>query len=112
VVSGTVISDISDHFVTFVLLSAEISKNKEDLKESRNFCSENLQEFKLNLQQMTWDSVLQSREVNDSYNKFWGDFKQIFDLYFPCSKTKFNKNLHTKKQIYVSGIACFPDDKA
>jgi hypothetical protein len=112
VVSGTVISDISDHFVTFVLLSAEISKNKEILKESRNFCNENLQKFKQNLQQLTWDSVLQSRDVNDSYNKFWIDFKQIFDLCFPCSKTKFNKNLHKKKQIYDSGPACFPDDKA
>jgi hypothetical protein len=96
VVSGTVISDISDHFVTFVLLSTEISKKRDAIKETRNFCNENLQKFKLNLQQLTWDSVLQSREVNDSYNKFWTDFKQIFDLCFPCTKSKFNKNLHKK----------------
>jgi hypothetical protein len=37
VVSGTVNSDISDHFVTFVLLSAEIGKNKDELKEPEIF---------------------------------------------------------------------------
>jgi hypothetical protein len=41
--SGTIISDISDHFVTFLLLSSEISKPKNEKRESRNFSPEKLQ---------------------------------------------------------------------
>jgi hypothetical protein len=37
VVSGTVISDISDHFVTFVLLSTEISKKGMLLRKPEIF---------------------------------------------------------------------------
>jgi hypothetical protein len=102
--SGTIISDISDHFVTFLFLSSEINKPKNEKRVSRNFSPENLQNFKQNLQQLTWENVLQSNNVNDSYNKFWDDFKQIFDLCFPCVKTKFNKNLHKINNFMTRGL--------
>jgi hypothetical protein len=102
--SGTILSDISDHFMTFVTLSTEINKQKNASRETRNFSSENLQKFKTNLQQLTWDSVLQSVDVNDSYNNFWTDFKQIFDLCFPVSKPKFNKNLHKINKFMTQGL--------
>jgi hypothetical protein len=50
--------------MTFVTLSTEINKQKNASRETRNFSSENLQKFKTNLQQLTWDSVLQSVDVN------------------------------------------------
>jgi hypothetical protein len=102
--SGTVVLDISDHFMTFVQLPIQANKAKNTVLQSRNFSTVNINKFKQNLQTQTWDSVLACNNVNDSYTSFWDIFKLLFDLNFPVKDKKFNKNLHKLNKFMTSRL--------
>jgi hypothetical protein len=81
--------------MTFIQLPKACKKTtKPKVEKSRNFSQNNVENFKRNLQNFTWLDVLQSNDVNESYENFWNKFKMLYDLNFPLKVTKFNKNLH------------------
>jgi hypothetical protein len=71
IVFGTVILDVSYHFMAFILLPNNSTKPKSSKINARKFTTENINNFKQNLQTQTWDSELSCNDVNDSYNLFW-----------------------------------------
>jgi hypothetical protein len=73
--SGTVILDISDHFMTFIQLPNSNAKTKVKQKLNRIFSHENVENFKENLQNQSWETVLNCYDVNESYNLFRDTFK-------------------------------------
>jgi hypothetical protein len=81
--SGTVILDISDHFMTFIQLPNNNAKAKSKQKLNRNFRHENVENFKANLQTQSWENVLNCYDVNESYNLSWHTFKFLFEVNFP-----------------------------
>jgi hypothetical protein len=104
IISGTVILDVSDHFLTFIQLPNNCVKQKSNTTNARKFTPDNINNFKLNLQTQTWDSVLSCNDVNDSYNQFWDIFKFFFDINFPLKGKKFNKNLHKLNEFMTKGL--------
>jgi hypothetical protein len=70
IVSGTIIMDVSDHFMTFIQLPKNTVKTKFNNSKARKFTPDNINKFKQNLQTQTWDSVLSCNNVNDSYDLF------------------------------------------
>jgi hypothetical protein len=102
--SGTLIMDISDHFMTFIKLKNSHTKVKSKPKLSKNLSKENINKFKINLQTQTWENVLTCFDVNDSYNAFWDTFKFLFDINFPDKVTKQNKNLHKLNEFMTNGL--------
>ena len=103
-ISGTIISDISDHFKNFVALPCQKSRVNTDNKPKRNFSQFNLRCFKEALGLCTWNSTLVNNDVNDSYNNFWSDFHTLFELHFPLIKVKFNRNVHKKNNFMTKGL--------
>jgi len=43
---------------------------------------------------MSWNSILDKEDVDTAFDCFWGDFTDLYNLYFPLTKFKFNKNVH------------------
>ncbi len=73
-VSGTLITDISDHFITFTQPSTYKAKQPISTKTSRNLSKENIETFKLALNNLNWQTTLNSDDVDESFANFWNDF--------------------------------------
>ena len=103
-ISGTLISDISDHFITFFCQPDQISNNTPAPKTSRKITDTKIASFNELLNGMGWGTVLASNNANDSFDIFWDTFKTLFDLHFPVSQTKFNKNFHKINAFMTNGL--------
>jgi sarcosine oxidase/L-pipecolate oxidase len=90
--SGILVSDISDHFFTFTLPDYQKKREAPKTYSARNFSNTNIQNFRLALRTLTWNTTLSSNSVDESYNHFWADFKPIYDSHFPKMTRKPNKN--------------------
>ena len=102
--SGTIISDISDHFINFVAVPCPKTRVTSDIKPKRNFSQFNLRRFKEALGLCTWNNTLSNNDVNNSYDNFWNDFHTLFELHFPLIKVKFNRNVHKKNNFLTKGL--------
>jgi hypothetical protein len=70
--SGTLVSDDSDHFFTFIL--PHICPNPKQMHHtisSRDFSNTNLNGFKRELSLINWNYVLQKTNVDEAYEAFW-----------------------------------------
>jgi len=94
--SGIIISDISDHFISFIQLSSKPVRQIPKFVETRNFSIENMARFKDCLKNLQWRDIHETEDVNDSYDKFWKIFSTLYNLHFPIRKFKFNKNFNHK----------------
>jgi len=102
--TGTLISDISDHFFTFISHPSTERDKKPKNIESRNFSALAISNFKTTLGALSWETTLQHNDVNDSYNTFFNDFMPLFELHFPKTKKKFNKNYHKINDFMTTGL--------
>jgi hypothetical protein len=103
-ITGTIINDISDHFFTFITLNQ--TKREKDIKtvESRSFSQTNINNFKLTLGSLSWETTLQSNNVDESYSNFINDLLPLFELHFPKTNKKFNKNFHKINDFMTGGL--------
>ena len=99
--SGTLISDVSDHFFTFIappnLCKAQPQYHQSML--SRDYSLNNLNTFKRELSEKDWGCVVNSQEINTSYSEFWNVYKTCHDASFPLKKKRFNKNIHKNTHL-------------
>jgi hypothetical protein len=104
--SGTLISDVSDHFFTFIappnLCKAQPQYHQSML--SRDYSLNNLNTFKRELSEKDWGCVVNSQEINTSYSEFWNVYKTCHDAAFPLKKKRFNKNIHKKHPFMTLGL--------
>ena len=63
-----------------------------------------MEKFRTTLSNLDWLDVKSSNDVNTSYGIFWDTFKTLFDLNFPLSKKKFNKNYHKINGYMTKGL--------
>jgi exonuclease III len=94
--TGTIISDLSDHFFTFVRTPHAALKHAEKTKFVRDFNQENVNRFKALLAASDWSDVTNSQCVNGAYTAFWSNYSDLYEICFPLRKIRFNKNIHTK----------------
>jgi exonuclease III len=97
--TGTIISDVSDHFFTFVRLPLKVSKLAEKTKMVRMSNAENINRFKMLLAASDWADVTNSQCVDGSYDAFWSIYSNLYEICFPLKKIRFNRNIH-KKPVY------------
>ena len=102
--AGTIISDISDHFITFIVTDGKPNKKKTKLGYSRNLSTRNVERFRDLLSNTDWTSVFLNQDVNDSYELFWTKFKLLYDNCFPVTQVRFNKNIHKIHPFMTPGL--------
>ena len=94
ILSGVIVSDISDHFPVFVELPVKKKQKKTKVKVSHNFTKYNMENFRKNLSRLDWKIVMDSDDVDTTYEHFWDSFQTFYNLNFPEIKKKFNRNYH------------------
>jgi hypothetical protein len=102
--SGVILSDISDHFITFISVKKHVKENVPQFVYRRDMSQMNINNFKESLRMLRWQNVLNSNDANESYNLFWEDFNVLYELHFPLKKVKFNLNYHKVKGYMTSGL--------
>lgn len=103
--SGTILSDISDHFFTFVTDNSTTSKGGSDeYFLSRNLSAANVSNFKEQLRGLNWNLVTDCNDVDTSYNNFWNLFSEIFENTFPLRRVKRNRNIHKINNFMTQGL--------
>jgi hypothetical protein len=98
------VSDISDHFPNFIQLPSTLRKNYEPPPPTRNFSRANLQRFKDNLNATSWITTYNALNVNDSYKEFWTHFSNLFEIHFPLTTQKRNRNTHKINPYMTKGL--------
>ena len=102
--SGIITSKISDHFPIFHFLNNSEKKKNPNFIFTRNFSETNITNFNDLLNSLSWENVLNDNNVQSSYDAFSQIFNEMFDLYFPLRKIKFNKNIHKKSPFMTKGL--------
>ena len=103
--SGVIVSDLSDHFPTFTIVpNTEKTNKKPKIVGSRNFSKTNMDKFRDKLRTQDWRGVLETTDVNLSYDNFWQSFQANYGQCFPVSNSKFNKNIHKINSYMTQGL--------
>ena len=102
--AGTLVSDLSDHFINFQQLDSSCNKIEQKLISSRKFSPENIDRFKTLLNGTNWSNVTDYNDVDVAFDAFWTEFKQLYDLCFPIVTTKLNRNIHKINfEVHLAG---------
>jgi hypothetical protein len=105
VLSGVIVSDISDHFFTFVCTRSNGQKsNPHKYTVSRDFSLQNLNNFKLELSRTDWNDVYESIDVNNAYDCFWSKYNNLFSTHFPLKRKRINKNFNPLNKFMTNGL--------
>jgi hypothetical protein len=87
--AGVLISNISDHFFTFVgSQSANPSLNKSKTVVSRDFSVNNINNFKRDLGLADWNNVMLSNDVDSAFDCFWSTYSTMYKQAFSSQKKK------------------------
>lgn len=103
--TGILITDLADHFGTFIL-----SKSTTSLTAQHNFTSvrkqkpDNITAFRNELAKIDFSSVLQSNCPNESYNKFIDLYMQSYDNTCPLKKIKLTRKMLQREPWITNGI--------
>jgi hypothetical protein len=103
--TGVIVSDISDHFFTFVCSKSASSQHAPcKSTASRDFSILNLEKFKRELGAANWEQTLATNEVNSAYDCFWTVYSNLFNQNFPMKRKRFNKNFNCLNNFMTVGL--------
>jgi hypothetical protein len=104
--TSTLITDISDHFMNFLCTSlpSKPKRSVNNIKYSRCLSLHNMTNFRNALSNLNWHSAYSSNDVDISFQHFWDSFSTLYDLYFPLRKVSFNKNIHSINDFMTNGL--------
>ena len=103
--AGVLISDISDHFFTFVgSQSANPNPNKSKTVVSRDFSATNINNFKRELGLADWNNVMLSNDVDSAFDCFWSTYSTMYKQAFPLKRKRFNKNFNGINKFMTAGL--------
>jgi hypothetical protein len=103
--SGVIISDISDHFFTFICSQPDTHKSPSiNSTVSRDFSLLNLENFKRDLSVTDWEPVLNANNVENAYDCFWSAYINAYNANFPLKRKRFNKNFNSKNKFMTVGL--------
>jgi hypothetical protein len=101
---GTIVSDLSDHFINFHQINSSTEKSKQTLHTSRKITLDNMNRFKSLLLGTDWSRVSDSGTVDVAFDEFWREFGQLYELCFPETVCKLNRNIHRLNGYMTAGL--------
>ena len=104
IISGSIIDDISDHFMTFLSPNLSRLKTKPKTIKQRLYNKTNLDSFKRDLNTTNWDPVTSTNDVDTCYDQFWKIYTDTHDRIFPLTTSRFNKNIHKISDFMTTGL--------
>jgi Reverse transcriptase (RNA-dependent DNA polymerase) len=104
ITSNILISHISDHFPIIVKIKDIATQNVPKYIEFRDFSAGNTLNFNTALRGQDWNHVLNSNDTQEAYNLFSDTFFNLYNLFFPLKRVKFNKNVHFVEKWMSAGL--------
>ena len=102
--SGTIISDVSDHFPTFSILNFAGKKPRDKPKMKRFFSEENYAILNNQLSNLNWDEVLNKNNTEEAYLSFSETFGFLFEQSFPLKKVFTNRRKFPMNAFFTPGL--------
>jgi len=94
----------SDHFPLFYFIKNSTRPSPLKTCESRDFSEANVTSFKNALNNLSWESTLESTDTQTAYNHFSDELFTLYDLYFPLRIRKFNRNHNAIEKWMSRGL--------
>jgi hypothetical protein len=104
ITTGSIVSDLSDHFMIFFSSDLVEVKCNKKFDTFRAFSLENMNLFRDELRNCSWNNVLLEQDVNMALDQFLDTFTVLADLYFPEKQRKKNKNFDGIKEFMTKGL--------
>lgn len=119
-VSGNIISDISDHFSQFCILTSMATQTKAETRKVWDFSKFSPDSFTADISQVDWNEILErdNTDVDRAFSFFYNKFNKILNRHAPFknlserritqwSKPWITKGIRTaikiKNNLYMSG---------
>jgi hypothetical protein len=102
--TGSVVDDISDHFVNFIQIPYTKYKKLTVNHTNRMHTPNSILMFRNALRGQNWLDVVSSQDVITSYNNFWQTFKSLYDIHFPITPSRPNKNIYKINNFMTRGL--------
>jgi hypothetical protein len=104
-VSGTITTDISDHYTNFIVIPLTLPKSQTTkFVTYRKFTPEKIATFNESLQNTDWTSVLSCENVDLCYERFIEIYNSLLNKHIPLKTARFNKYIHKKEPWITKGI--------
>jgi hypothetical protein len=94
---------MSDHFPVVTFINSE-PKPKTDFIVTRFLTDANMQNFKNNLTNLSWNHVTACNDAQLSCSLFSDTFLDLYNLFFPLRKVKINRNIHKIANWFTAGL--------
>ena len=101
---GAFVNRISDHFPIITFVDSEKQEQKNSFFYSRDFSEVNVTKFKETLNLTDWHTVLDDEDPQTSFSSFLSRFLELYNIYFPLTKKRFNRNVHKVEKWFTSGL--------
>ena len=98
------ISRLSDHFPIVTFIPYDKIPHSPLYSITRDFSEHNITRFKNNLSNISWNETYASNETQESYDNFSKTFLDLYDIFFPATKKKFNRNMHKVEKWFTTGL--------
>jgi len=95
---------ISDHFPFITLTNSTHQKLKKTTHTFSDFSELNINSFKENLSNLSWNETLNENCPNIAYNIFLDQFTTLHNLHFTPKTVKFNPNFHKYEKWMTKGL--------
>jgi len=103
-ITGTIVSDISDHFINFMCMPVTQQKHKHQTISTRTINDATIRNFANQLASVSWNDVTACNDTETSFNLFWSTFYTLFELNFPTQTKKLNRNVHKLCNYMTAGL--------
>ena len=88
--NGILVTDLSDHFPIFTLLTNYKMNKTREVHKNRNLSQRNIIRFSNRMMQINWNFILENNDCSDAFTKFLNCFKSAYDDSFPIKRSKNN----------------------
>lgn len=102
--SGIITTYLSDHFATFHFIGTNKHSTPPKTISSRVFSDINIENFKQELNNLSFNEVYEKVDSQNSYDAFHDIFHRSLEQHFPIKTIKFNKNKHMIEKWMTNGI--------
>ena len=101
VFSGIWTAAVADHLAVFITLPHSIARRKRStvFEQTRIYSTQNFDDFKNKLQDVSWNSVYETSDCNEKYNCFMHIISVLHNQCFPITSIKINPLKDSKPWI-------------
>ena len=101
---GAFANRISDHFPIFCILPLTKPKAVHRVVKSRHINEQSIEKFKNTLKNVPWPDISALEDPQLALDSFLQTFSELYELNFPETTVKFNKNFHKKEKWITAGL--------